>query len=347
MITYQQADRLRTLTGRLKRRSEIRPILMEIAEGRPQGDESLQLLHKAALGRTEGRCREKVAALWGLAYAGLVSGDTDAARATLRTVLRNREANAARRALQRIGWAFVRTVFSMAALAVVGTAAFELLDNASALSGLFAVGAALIFVVAIVLVVVTVLMPLGSVMGDWMTQMDIRTEAARALAEVATPADIPVLCDANDDIAGTVQTEAAGALRRLLPTLTSDDYGRLPAATTPALCRRLNDADFYLVCLTVEALGKVGDGRAVRSLDRLTRYPPSETIRQAAQKALPMVVERQRRETAPAVLVRPSEDPAGPDDSLLRPAAVGRPPDADTLPRPVDSIPAEPNTQTT
>jgi hypothetical protein len=341
------SDKLRRLAAPLRRRSIVRHLLLRLAEGSPPDDGGLEALRRAALGRTEGLAREKTGALWALAYAGVLTGETDVVRQALCTVLRNREANAARRALQRIGWAFVRTVSSMAALAVVGTAASQLLENASALSGLFAVGAALIFVVAIVLVVVTALMPLGSVMGDWMTQMDIRTEAARALAEVATPADIPILCDANADIAGTVQTEAAGALLRLLPTLTPDDYGRLPAATTPALCRRLNDADHVLVLLTVEALGKVGDGRAVRSLDRLTRYPPSETIRQAAQKALPIVLERQRREVAPAVLVRPAEDPSAHDDGLLRPAGSGHRPDADTLPRPVDSIPAEPNTQTT
>jgi hypothetical protein len=344
MITYQQADRLRALAGRLRRRSKIRPILMETADGYPQDDDALQLLQKAALGRTEGRRSEKVAALWGLAYAGIVAGDTEAARATLRTVLRNRERRPAHRAATRISWAVIRTL-SVALLAGLGGAvAGYSMDRLRHANGSVQFILILVMLNAVALGFIALLMPIGSLVGDWFTQIEVRAEAARALGEVAMPGDIPALCEASREASATVHVEAKTALKELLSRLSDDDYRRVPSETTPGLCRLLNDFDHDLICIVVEALAKVGDGRAAEPVQRLLRQYPFPRTRVAAENALPILQERLRRQTDPTTLMRAVNDPVSPADSLLRPAAGAGSSASDLLPRPVEVLPLEQST---
>ncbi|HZT40793.1 MAG TPA: hypothetical protein VFA07_01320 [Chthonomonadaceae bacterium] len=109
------------------------------------------------------------------------------------------------------------------------------------------------------------------------------------------------------------------SLTRLLPTLTEADYGRLPSVTTPSLCWLLEHSGEPLNLEILEALGKVGDGRAVACVERIAAGRPS-ALQQKAERILPILLERQRQENDPKILLRPSDATGVMQAGLLRPS---------------------------
>ena len=93
----------------------------------------------------------------------------------------------------------------------------------------------------------------------------------------------------------------------------------------------------------LEALGKIGDGRAVYTVERLAARGKSSAIRQAAAQILPILQERQRAENAPGVLLRAANRPGSDVNNLLRPAEEAAPTDPQQLLR--ANITEEPSPQ--
>lgn len=181
----------------------------------------------------------------------------------------------------------------------------------------------------------------------------VRVSAALALERLQAVDSVDTLIHwAVRDKSQKVRTAALSALRRVLPLLTVDYYGRLKVETIPLLCRLLGSSSVIEDGTILEALGKVGGGQAVEPVERyiamygdptnLTRdkqlnpriaisadqisavgrgevEAEPENLAQAS-RILPILKERQRIERDAASLVRASTSPKDPETILMRPA---------------------------
>ena len=122
---------------------------------------------------------------------------------------------------------------------------------------------------------------------------------------------------------------AHNALLEILPLLTPEHYGRLEATSVPELTQLLRTASLppgtliysEPLCETVlDALAKIGDGRAVRPVQRLADKCRDRKIREKAIEILPILLERRGREQAHSMLLRGASAPAASEKELLRAA---------------------------
>lgn len=170
-------------------------------------------------------------------------------------------------------------------------------------------------------------------------QNRVRAAAVMALGNQLVPESIGAVAAAYNDAMGRLSTvanrplreAAARAMPALLVTLTPDHYGRLDAQAVPNLCRALEwtdrqgtaSAEEELLTLhLLEALGKVGDGRAVASVQRVAEESHSPNCRTLAERILPVLKERQLRENESQMLLRGTLVPVAGTDVLLRPASA-------------------------
>ena len=155
----------------------------------------------------------------------------------------------------------------------------------------------------------------------------VRASAIEALGSLRRPETLETLLAAHLGRGKRLRSAATSALRQVLPQLTPDHYGRLGASVTPNLCQALSHWDNVFVLEIVEALGKVGDGRALTVLERLERSEKRADVRIRIAEIMPMLLERSRREQESGVLLRGSLSPAGPEE-LLRASITDGPDDA-------------------
>jgi hypothetical protein len=153
----------------------------------------------------------------------------------------------------------------------------------------------------------------------------MRAAAAAALGRLGLPESVDSLARAANGDSPEVRDAAMRALEAVLPTLTPDHYGRLGAQTVPNLGRVLMDGLEPFRLRVLEALEKVGDGRAIAPVKRIATYPlagDSERLQAEAARILAVLEARQRQETERGTLLRGSHAaPAAAPDMLLRPAA--------------------------
>jgi len=170
----------------------------------------------------------------------------------------------------------------------------------------------------------------------------VRAACALALGQLRLPETIGHVASALFDAPGLRRTGGSVRVRRAaewaLPLLSAalgpEHYGGLPAETVPLLCRAVLHEKREVALAAVEALRVAGDGRAVDPLRRVRKWQVHTSVWRAVQDALPVLVERQARERAAELLLRPAESLPGQTDLLLRPAAGGGPVDAELLLRP-------------
>jgi hypothetical protein len=99
------------------------------------------------------------------------------------------------------------------------------------------------------------------------------------------------------------------------------------------------ETDEALLLVVLEALGRVGDGRAVLPVERLEKKGRTAQIRRAAAAILPILRDRQDKENAHATLLRASTTPNDAPNVLLRPAHFVQDGSPLELLRPVDNSP--------
>src|SRR5262249_32296509 len=112
------------------------------------------------------------------------------------------------------------------------------------------------------------------------------------------------------------RTAALPALRSALSTVTPEHYGRLGSACVPNLCRALEYADQSLHVEILEALEKIGDGRAVPTVRRLAQKGSP-----TAARILPALLARQLQENESKMLLRSASLSSATPKELLRPAS--------------------------
>jgi hypothetical protein len=164
----------------------------------------------------------------------------------------------------------------------------------------------------------------------------VQAAAVIALGRLRAASSVDEITEALHHHSGWVRRAAIAALPLVLPGLTPQDYGCLRARTIPNLCDTLNEQNVELDEAILEALAKVGDGRAIRRVEYMTRFGRTDDVRLLAERALPILRARQRREQDASRLLRPAAAP--PDTGLLlRPAQGVGEADTDRLLRPADS----------
>lgn len=141
-----------------------------------------------------------------------------------------------------------------------------------------------------------------------------------------------------------VRTAAISALTRLLPQLTEDDASLLTTAQRQCLYVLL-DRSVALqhpeaAVVLLQALERIGDVAAIRPVRALAesseRTARMAAVKEAAQRCLPVLLERARRNTDPQILLRPAEALGPPEEVLLRPVTGPTAGDNSRLVRPAD-----------
>ena len=168
-------------------------------------------------------------------------------------------------------------------------------------------------------------------------------EAARTLAILQLPQSVGALARVS-------RTASPGfdfvrnALSRLLPTLTEKHYGQLGSDATPELCNLLttNLYDRPFAEKALAAIGKVGDGRAVKTVEKLAQLRRESPLRELAASVLPILMARREQENHSAMLLRGSSAPPVEAGELLRAAAQSAPTPPEMLLRPASELPEPP-----
>lgn len=156
----------------------------------------------------------------------------------------------------------------------------------------------------------------------------VRARAITALGRLRVPHGLDGIANALYETYGMrssvgskrVRAAALTALPAVLATLTPEHYGRLASATVPNLCEALVSPDEPLVLAVLDALQLIGDGRAIKPVERLIVNSRSERVRETARHLLPLLAERHSQENNSRLLLRATTAPDTPAGMLLRPA---------------------------
>ncbi len=186
----------------------------------------------------------------------------------------------------------------------------------------------------------------ASVWGDLRFNL-LRATAVETLGLIALPESAEAIAYAMYEMAYNrkglfdrrLWRAAIAAFPQALASLTSARYLQMGASFVPNLSHLLDHLKEPLQLDILEALGKMGDGRAVIPIRRFLLRTKSVATSTTAQRILPILERRQAQETAHSTLLRASSKPNDAPNVLLRPAYGGYEDQPQSLLRPVNSAP--------
>jgi hypothetical protein len=160
---------------------------------------------------------------------------------------------------------------------------------------------------------------------DMLGRLSLKVEA---LGRLGVPASIPtiviaMLAGSPLGIVRPLRTVAVSALAEVTARLRPEDYAALPGQTVPLLCRALEQADPEAKLVVLQALAVIGDGRAIRAVERIANMTQIPEVREAATNLLPILHQRAEESQAAGLLLRPSNATEDGEKVLLRAAAGG------------------------
>jgi HEAT repeat protein len=180
---------------------------------------------------------------------------------------------------------------------------------------------------------------------DW-----VRMQALRSLLALGKPEAVSAVLRACCGGSGDLKTAARKGVEPLLRAVPEDGYGKFgPAVADMLTLVEESTGDLQDACL--QALARVGDGRAVEPLERMVDRrraggaSGADPVVAAIEGMLPVLRERRRMGMAVSRLVRPADRPDDADATLLRPAQPSAPHGAGLLVRPVEESAALPPKQ--
>ncbi|MCS6775213.1 MAG: hypothetical protein RMJ43_07950 [Chloroherpetonaceae bacterium] len=289
---------------------------------------------------SETRWRERAFAAWTLGQMDLAPSERSTAANALAHLITNRMRTSgtslgsrALRALQRTAMLTTAGFTAVLLLFLFGCFVTSPLIDAEQLFWMFlSVPLAILGGLACSVYVLPVVLPLSLAL-DAARNNFVRATAVTALGRLRVPERVGVLAHALADGNGRVRDAAEAALYAVLPLLTTEHYGRLPADTVPGLCKALGHLYHItpfagsvegtrreqLLVLLIEALGKVGDGRAAPLMEWLAGESMLPRVQSAAVAVLPVLRERQRQESDRDALLRAVSAPVATSQELLRP----------------------------
>ncbi len=334
---------IRPLARRLGRRSPLRKIVPSVLTGRRPACDDFDTLLATLARRSERRWDERVVAARLLQIADLSPGQAEAAERRLRAVLEERTGwDVPRRFLFVVSRYAALGLLWFATLWIVNTSLGWVLDWNHRLAARFGSDAEFVNVWISVVVIVggaalgaaSLLVALVSLCCNLDRAAHVRAAAAGALGRLGLRESAGALAAACCERHSAVRASAAVALRKVLPSFRAEHYGQLRAEVVPNLCRLVDDRNEALALAVLDALGKVGDSRALPAVTRAAREGLTQQTRDAANRILPALIERERSETASGVLLRQARDPGTQAGELLRSAQSAPEACAETLLRP-------------
>ncbi len=306
---------LQRMARRLPRNSPVRLVAMDLACDKPvlQGD-SVAVL-QAFRDESGERWREQELAARLIPLIPLPEDDRMEASARLIELLERRQWPEPSARGPRMFWAFVITAFLARIVVELEWPGKILEANVVFLAG------------CIALLFPLLRFALG---GDDMGLLPVRCAAAATLGWMKVPGSVDGLTSAASHQGSGIRanrSDRLGAtalcgLFRVLPELTDAHYGLLKSQTVPILAWTLiEDRSQPLRLVIMEALGKVGDGRALGPVEHISQHGrPLE--REVAERILPVLRARKRQESDPKTLLRPIANDPEAADLLLRPATT-------------------------
>jgi hypothetical protein len=179
----------------------------------------------------------------------------------------------------------------------------------------------------------------------------VRATAARGLGPMRIARMAGPLATASRDTSPEVRAAAVGALVETLPRVTEAHIRTIGRQTVPYLCFLLDHRNVAVRRTILEALEKIGDGRACPYVEKAANEDEVGELRMLAARVLPVLLQRRETERNPSLLLRSSTAPPkvtllrqseqDPED-LLRPAvaAVAANPQQMLRPAETSSLPA-------
>lgn len=314
LFTAAETVQVRRLLRRLGAANPLRLCALALLEKEPPAADALQVLLSALAYPADWRWEERVIAAWALGYVEC-GGDRAFCIDRLCDVLDNRQEKLG----QRLERATRRSLLGTPALAAMLTfvmglyyclplsnpfspllsSSFSTLLRHAVATLVAGIGIATLFSPPLFLCV----LPLCFA-GQTRHNSRVRAAAAATLGRMRTPVSVAALAGAVFDSNAAVRRAATAALPDVLATLSPNHYNQLDARAVPNLCRLLNLAEENLVLAALEALSKVGDGRAVAPVERVAKLGRTDRLREAAERLLPLLRERRQQENAPRMLLR-------------------------------------------
>ena len=324
---------------RLMKRVPRRSLLRRVVDGKTGAilSSSESAFHLITLLNTtpETRWRERLIAAIALRYVPIAPQSKSAAALALSRALHNGYTPIPLIAARRAALAAKRTgVTASLSLLIMAVIYFAFPDG-----GISWLPAVAIFGIAFLLLVVSPVVFFLSHCHDVHANANVERAAVETLEILRLPEGAGALAKAarrKEHLAH----ETRKALIQLLPTLTEAHYGRLPNNATPELCALLFDKNTseHLITLTVEAIGKVGDGRAVEPIQKFAQSARTPKLREMVESILPVLTARREQENASSTLLRHSSAPPVDAGQLLRAASASAATPPEQLLRPSSGI---------
>ena len=346
-ISIEERVEIEKLRRQLRRKSYPFLNFLRVAEGDVCEEDTFDSLMNMLQEPKDTLWKERTMAASIVGMANLSAEKKRFAAQTLGYVLKNPQAVKRSRIPARLSRTLVRSMLLMALVGVGGGILGALFAEPSGDLELNTLGILLILLIAAILGGVA-----GSILGAILSPLflplwlavdnsrsdRVRAAAATALGRLRQPETVGALALGNVEGNARIRRASAHALMLVLPTLTPEYYGQLEADAVPNMIRALEQQEAeedpfpeerMLDLALMEALGKVGDGRAVRIVQILAEEGMTSEIREAATHLLPTLLERQRQEQNQKMLLRGASMPSTLPTHLLRPASnrVSEPPE--------------------
>lgn len=331
-----EAKEIRRMVARLRGNRRVREWLVPDAARCGYGAQAFRSLMATLKDYSEARWRERIVAVWMAGHAPLTQEQKTTAAVTVGKILGRRDASIGERLESQSVTAFRRSIVLSCVTFFVITLLLACRTACTPYARAQADAAVIVILGSIVSLIAGLLaspfaMPLVlpfSIAADKHRLKRLRTMAARALRRLKVPETVGDLARGALEHSRTVSQRSLEALQEVLPTLTAQHYGCLGAEASPALCEAMvhfeggvtnhTGQEEDLVVQLLEGLEKVGDGRAVREVERIAHRGHTERVRSVAQKTLPILLARREREQHRDLLLRASSEEGVGATELLR-----------------------------
>lgn len=286
----------------------------------------------------ETQWQERAIAAWTLGRLSLTLEEKQKAASALRPLIGTRTSERGMNLICRLLRGVQRTILVAGGAAMLVTLIAWLLlvsvDGAATLNVSVLLDKSLqlfyqasVLAVGVCLASLPIALPLSILMDSTRTNF-VRMTAVTALGRLGLPETVGTLAEACRDNHRRVRAAAEQSLFAVLPLLTVEHYGRLPVETVPRLLDVLSDLWVFtrthpnreerMVGL-MDALGKIGDGRAIEMVRGLTEVTDLRRVRGKAQEILPILIARREQENSRGMLLRAASAPVSSPVELLRP----------------------------
>ena len=311
-IPEEERKKIVRLMRRVSRRSYLHQIInRRTGEILPASEAASGLV--ALLNTTpETKWRQRLVAAIALRYVPIAATEESPAALALGRTLKTEY-------MERVGNTFIRWFWCLLVMMAGTLISAKIYDE----TGEFLFLKLVLLLIGVFMWVVTPLVFFISPIRIAARNAEVHVAAAETLALLQLPESVGALAKASRGKKHLADVTRR-ALTQLLPTLTEAHYGQLPNDTTPELCALLFDADTSerLISLTVEAIGKVGDGRAVEPVHQFARAAQTQELHELAKSILPILIARREQENASSTLLSHSSEPPADAAQLLRAASA-------------------------